>query len=78
MSERVLSLAEVVETVRLKKSTIYVAIRQNTFPLPIRCGTRAMGWKLSDIENWIATRPHFNPRETAISEDVRRRRSKTR
>ncbi|MGA7744516.1 MAG: AlpA family phage regulatory protein [Polyangia bacterium] len=40
----------------LARSTIYEMIREGTFPAQVRLGIRAVGWRASDVENWIAER----------------------
>lgn len=56
MTRRVLKLRDVEERTGKKKSSIYAAIRQGTFPAPISLGGRACGWLDSDIENWFDER----------------------
>ncbi len=40
----------------LARSTIYLNIKQGTFPKPIPLGSRAVGWIESEISDWIAER----------------------
>ncbi|WP_438820013.1 helix-turn-helix transcriptional regulator [Burkholderia lata] len=37
----------------MKRSTIYQRIQDGTFPRPIRLGERAVGWRASDIEQFL-------------------------
>jgi hypothetical protein len=30
--------------------------QSGTFPQPVKLGARAIGWILSDVENWIASK----------------------
>lgn len=48
----ILRMSEVERTTGLKKSTIYLLIKQGDFPLPISLGARASGWLLSEINQW--------------------------
>ena len=48
---------EVEKMLCLGRSTIYRGMQEGWFPLPIRIGPRAVRWKLSEIEAWLATRP---------------------
>jgi prophage regulatory protein len=41
----------------LKRSTIYFQMNAGTFPRPIRLGAKAVGWRETDIDAWLATRP---------------------
>lgn len=48
----ILRMAEVERTTGLKKSTIYLLVKQNEFPKPISLGLRASGWLMSEINQW--------------------------
>lgn len=37
----------------LSRSTIYVRIKEGSFPEPINLGARAVGWLESEIEEWL-------------------------
>ena len=50
-------LADVMKTTGLRKSTIYKLISKNDFPAPLRLSERAIGWKSSDIDDWVNSRP---------------------
>jgi prophage regulatory protein len=46
-----------VETVTgLPRSTLYQMVKDGDFPKPVRLGKRAVGWRSSDIEQWLAER----------------------
>ena len=32
-------------------------VKAGTFPPPIRLGPRALGWRVEEIEKWLASRP---------------------
>ncbi|QMU60788.1 MAG: AlpA family phage regulatory protein [Gammaproteobacteria bacterium] len=53
MKQTVLKLPEVVERVRISRSTIYHNISNNSFPKQIKLGERAVGWLEADINNWL-------------------------
>jgi Prophage CP4-57 regulatory protein (AlpA) len=38
------------------------AIRDYGFPQPIALGTNRLAWRLSEVEEWIATRPRRTPK----------------
>lgn len=40
----------------ISRSTIYAWLKAGTFPPPIKLGQRAIGWRASDIEAWLAGR----------------------
>jgi prophage regulatory protein len=45
----------VVQTITgLSRSSLYAAIKDGTFPSPLKIGKRAVAWRTSDINTWIA------------------------
>ena len=54
--DRLLNMAEVLEVTGLSRSSIYSLMRQGVFPEPLKVGPRAVRWRLSEIEEWQATR----------------------
>lgn len=58
MSKILLRLPKVMEKTGLKRATIYLHIKQNTFPkqFKIGIGQRAVAWLESDIDAWIDER----------------------
>ena len=50
---RVLRLEEVCQMVGLARSTIYARVSAGGFPHPIRLGSRSVGWRLTDIDEWL-------------------------
>ena len=51
---RILRLREVCEFTGLGRSTIYKKLSEGFFPAPLRLGPRAVGWRLADIDAWLA------------------------
>jgi prophage regulatory protein len=45
------------QLVQLSRSSIYAAIKEGTFPPPVRIGARAVAWRLGDIQQWLEDRP---------------------
>jgi len=56
MSDKFNRLSQVEATTGLKKSAIYALMSQGKFPRPYRLTERAVGWKQSEIEEWMASR----------------------
>ena len=55
----ILRIGDVVATVGLSKRTIWRRIQAGEFPRPVRLGgatARAVGWRCSDVEQWMAER----------------------
>ena len=53
MDEKLLKLKEVLQRLRISKSTWYDGVRRQVFPQPVRIGTRTVVWLESDIENYL-------------------------
>lgn len=52
-TDRILKLREVVDTTRLSRTTIYTLVQNGEFPRPLRLSSRAAGWLLSEIQDWL-------------------------
>lgn len=58
MQPLVVDLAQLLELVPvLSKSTIEEERRQGRFPQPRQLSGRRVGWLVSEIEEWLASRP---------------------
>ena len=53
MSKRILRLPEVIERVGQSRSTIYTGVKNGTFPKPLKLSLRLIGWRESDIDDYI-------------------------
>jgi len=42
----------------LARSTIYAYVKQGLFPRQRRLGPGRVGWRASEVRNWIASRPN--------------------
>lgn len=58
MAKAILRLPTVVARTGLSRSTIYLRIKNGTFPLSVRIGSRAVGWLESDIDAWLTNLEH--------------------
>ena len=56
MPTKILRLPSVQSQTGLSRSTIYLLIKQGTFPKPILLADRAVGWIEIEILNWIEER----------------------
>ncbi|HEX6705227.1 MAG TPA: AlpA family phage regulatory protein [Albitalea sp.] len=52
-----LRLPSVLRLTGLGRSTIYRLMAQDRFPAPVRLSERAVGWRLTDLEEWTTSRP---------------------
>jgi prophage regulatory protein len=58
MNDRILRFNEVARVTGLGRTSIYDGIRTGDFPAPVKLTKHAVGWRSSEIEAWIASRPH--------------------
>ena len=56
MTNKFIRRPEVEDLVQLSRSTIYLMIQRGEFPSPVKLGRRAVAWRVTDIESWIASR----------------------
>lgn len=53
--ERLLTMKEVQEIMRVSRNTVYVQMRRDpTFPKPVRIGGKAIRWRMSEVEEYLA------------------------
>jgi prophage regulatory protein len=53
---KLLRLPLVEDRTGLGKSSIYAGVKAGTFPAPVRLSARAVAWRESEIDQWIAAR----------------------
>lgn len=53
---RVLRLRGVSELTGLPKSTLYLYMKNNHFPMPVKLGVRSVGWIEEEVEAWLNQR----------------------
>lgn len=53
---KLLRLPRVQDLTGFGKSSIYAGVKNCTFPAPVRLSARAVGWRESDIFQWIESR----------------------
>ncbi len=51
--DRILRLPDVLNQVGIARSTLYAWMDDDRFPRPVKLGCRAVGWRESDIAQWI-------------------------
>ena len=52
-----LTIAQVQEVTGLGRSSIYVKMRDGSFPTAVKVGVRAVRWRASELEDWLGSRP---------------------
>jgi prophage regulatory protein len=58
MNDAIKRLPAVKEISGLGKTSIYEGVAAGTFPAPLKIGPRAVGWRASDLMQWLNTRAH--------------------
>jgi prophage regulatory protein len=61
--DSILRLPDVLARVGLSRPTLYRLIALGTFPRALPLGPQAVGWRASDVDQWIADR--INPTDAA-------------
>lgn len=56
MTSRILRRPDVERITGLSRSTLYAMMADGTFPKPVKLGKRAVGWRQSDISEWLDSR----------------------
>ncbi len=57
MSEVILRQKEVLEMLKVDRSTLYRWIQNKRFPAPKKIGPRAIGWPERKVKAWMDARP---------------------
>jgi len=52
--DRIVRLPEVLYIVGLTKTTVYKYMQDGQFPSSLKLGSRAVGWRESEIQAWIS------------------------
>lgn len=63
--DRIMRRNEVENLCGIARSTIYSWIARGEFPQPVRLGTRNVGWRESDIAEWLQGRREWRIHEGA-------------
>ena len=53
----ILRVATVLAATGLSRTTLWRAVKRGDFPAPIRLSARAVGWRRTDVERWLESRP---------------------
>ena len=52
-----LRLRDLLKVVPISRSVIYDMVKRGEFPKPVKVGPRAVAWRMSDVRDWIDSRP---------------------
>ncbi|HCU89252.1 MAG TPA: DNA-binding protein [Gammaproteobacteria bacterium] len=61
MTETILRRPDVEKRCGLSRSTIYQLMTEGRFPRPLKLGKRAVGWRESDVADWLEALPTSEP-----------------
>lgn len=50
-------LPSIMQRTALSRSHLYALMKEGKFPKPLKLGVRSVGWRVQDVEAWIASRP---------------------
>ena len=53
-ADRLLRIGDVMEVTGMSRSALYQMVKDGRFPPSLQVGPRAVAWRLSDVESWIA------------------------
>jgi prophage regulatory protein len=53
----ILRLPAVLAATGVSRVSIWRWAKAGTFPRPVRLGARAVGWRASDVQQWLEERP---------------------
>lgn len=54
--DKILRLPATLEATGLSRTRLYELIKRGEFPPPVKISVRAVGWRHSEIQEWIKTR----------------------
>ena len=57
MVDRLLRRWEVERLTGLARSSLYRAMGEGRFPRPVKVGPAAVRWRMSDVTDWMESRP---------------------
>lgn len=60
---RIVRLNSVLDRTGLSRSTLYRKIERGTFPMQVRISERCIGWRESDIEQWLRNPIYYSRME---------------
>ena len=55
---RIVRMPEVVERIGISRGSVYRMMNAGQFPKSVKLSERAIGWRESDLNDWLASRQH--------------------
>jgi len=53
LTNRILRVRDVMAMTGLKRTTLYLKVRESQFPKPVQLGARAVGWREAEVRGWV-------------------------
>lgn len=57
MNGQLYRIPELLRLLGLSRSTLFRMVKRGDFPRPLQIGLRAVGWRVDEVQQWIAERP---------------------
>lgn len=54
---KLLRITNVLAVTGMSKTCVYDAMKNSSFPRPVRLGTRSVAWRDDEIQAWVESRP---------------------
>ncbi|TAL44763.1 MAG: AlpA family phage regulatory protein [Methylovulum sp.] len=54
--QQFMKLKEVAEATKLSRSSIYLGVKNGTFPKPLKLSERRIAFRMDDIDSWMNSR----------------------
>ena len=59
-TDRLIRRKELIQMVGYSASSIWRRCKDGSFPHPVRLGPSSVAWRLSEVEEWMRSRPSVN------------------
>lgn len=69
MKEHIISASEVSNRIGVSRVTLWRWENAGEFPLRIKIGPNRVGWRVSEIEDWVSSRPTVRNAEISGGND---------
>lgn len=63
-ASRILRLSNVLDRTGLSRSTLYRKIERGTFPKQVQISERCIGWRESDIDQWLRNPMFYSAKQS--------------
>lgn len=64
--DRLIRRSELLKTVGLSRSSVYLMMTRQEFPAAVKISKRAVAWRLSQVSAWMAERQSQSPQKPGL------------